>query len=489
MAHFAQNWQKVTNNKWVLSLVKTGYRIPFIERPPLSVDPIFFQQSLSPQLEEEVASLLQKGAVEEIHPVSLGFYSRIFLVPKKNGKVRLIIDLSTLNRHVFIQSSKMETLLEHRHYIMYLITSLGLIINYQKSDLIPTQIFTFIGMEFLTFSNIVRVPHPRVQKLLETIRIIYQKTFISARVFISLLGQISAAADFVMLGRLHLRPIQVFLLSQWRPQKFSLNHQIKISANILHHLDWWKQEEIYQQGVPLRINPPSHTIFTDASLSGWGSHVEPEGLLFHGVWTETQSQLHINMLEMMAISMALKEALHTIKNSTVLVSTDNTTVVAYLRSSKCSTSHDSVSQHRLVCDTSESQASAIRVSNTRSKGPINSCSIDELESHSRLRFSSISSHSCIDQQNMSVSVQNSIDSSFLTQQIMVPRTSGSAGVSTNNPPCNSKSIRTITRKVQASKHRYAAASRLGIISNQSEIKKISEQVADHVSKARRKSTG
>ena len=102
-------------------------------------------------------------------------------------------------------------------------------------------------------------------------------------------------------------------------------------TNILHHLDWWKQEEIYQQGVPLRINPPSHTIFTDASLSGWGSHVEPEGLLFHGVWTEAQSQLHINMLEMMAISMALKEALHTIKNSTVLVSEDNTTVVAYLR--------------------------------------------------------------------------------------------------------------------------------------------------------------
>ena len=320
----------------------------------------------------------------------------------------MIIDLSTLNRHVFIQSSKMDTLLEHRHYIMYLITSLGLIINYQKSDLIPTQIFTFIGMEFLTYSNIVRVPHPRVQKLLETIRIIYQKTFISARVFLSLLGQLSAAADFVMLGRLHLRPIQMFLLSQWRPQKFSLNHQIKISANILHHLDWWKQEEIYQQGVPLRINPPSHTIFTDASLLGWGSHVEPEGILFHGVWTKTQSQLHINMLEMMAISMALKEALHTIKNSTVLVSTDNTTVVAYLRSSKCSTSHDSVSQHRLICDTSESQASAIRVSNTRSKGPINRCSIDELESHSRLRFSSISSQSCIDQQNTSVSVQNSI---------------------------------------------------------------------------------
>ena len=66
LAHFAQNWQRVTNNKWVLSLVKTGYRILFIERLPLSVDPNFFQQSLGLQLEEEVSSLLKKGAVKEI---------------------------------------------------------------------------------------------------------------------------------------------------------------------------------------------------------------------------------------------------------------------------------------------------------------------------------------------------------------------------------------------------------------------------------------
>ena len=71
--------------------------------------------------------------------------------------------------------------------------------------------------------------------------------------------------------------------------------------------------------------------FTDASLSGWGAHVEPEGLLFHGVWTEDQSRLHINVLEMKAIFLSLSQAVHKVKNSTVLVSTDNTTVVAYIR--------------------------------------------------------------------------------------------------------------------------------------------------------------
>ena len=81
----------------------------------------------------------------------------------------------------------------------------------------------------------------------------------------------------------------------------------------------------------MKIDPPSHTIFTDASLSGWGAHVEPEGLLFHGVWTEDQSRLHINVLEMKAIFLSLTQAVHKVKNATVLVSTDNTTVVAYIR--------------------------------------------------------------------------------------------------------------------------------------------------------------
>ena len=186
-------------------------------------------------------------------------------------------------------------------------------------------------MEFLTHINIVRVPQSRQMKILETVRMFSQKTSASARDFLSLLGQLNAAADLVMLGRLHLWPLQISLRNQWKPQNLPYSHQIGMTTEILQHLKWWLQEDLYHQGIPLRIDPPSHTIFTDASLSGWGAHVEPEGLLFHGVWTEDQSQLHINVLEMKAIFLSLSQAVHKVKNSTVLVSTDNTTVVTYIR--------------------------------------------------------------------------------------------------------------------------------------------------------------
>ena len=190
---------------------------------------------------------------------------------------------------------------------IHFVNSLGLIINYKKSDLVPAQVFTFIGMEFLTHINIIRVPQIRQIKILETVRMFSQTTSVPARDFLSLLGQLNSAADFVMLGRLHLRPLQISLRNQWKPQNLPYCHQIGMTTEILQHLKWWLQEDLYHQGIPLRIDPPSHTIFTDASLSGWGAHVEPEGLLFHGVWTEDQSGLHINVLEMKAIFLYYKQ--------------------------------------------------------------------------------------------------------------------------------------------------------------------------------------
>ena len=60
-----------------------------------------------------------------------------------------------------------------------------------------------------------------------------------------------------------------------------------------------------------------------------GAHLQPMSLSFHGRWTEDQSQLHINMLEMMAIRLALKQAITFIHHSCVMIPTDNTTVVSY----------------------------------------------------------------------------------------------------------------------------------------------------------------
>lgn len=56
----------------------------------------------------EIETMLQKQAIEQVPDFksSPGFYSRLFVVAKPNGKWRPIIDLSTLNTLVLVQISK-----------------------------------------------------------------------------------------------------------------------------------------------------------------------------------------------------------------------------------------------------------------------------------------------------------------------------------------------------------------------------------------------
>jgi hypothetical protein len=70
-------------------------------------------------LSEEVQSLILKGAIQRVRDPfqSPGFYSRLFLDPKKTGGTRPVIDLSILNTFLLIPHFKMETNCSNRSCI------------------------------------------------------------------------------------------------------------------------------------------------------------------------------------------------------------------------------------------------------------------------------------------------------------------------------------------------------------------------------------
>ncbi len=336
LAHFADRWREITDDKYVLSVVSKGYVIPFRTFPPLSRRPVFFPANHVSRLRAEVDALLGKRAVERVvDHQSPGFYSRLFLVTKKNGKMRPVIDLSTLNKHIQLEHFKMETqrsvretvrnhfwsvsidlqdaylhipirptyrkylrfaiggevfqfrclpfgistapmlftrlmkcvagfirqqgpsltqylddwlvyhlsrevLLNHLSQVWDCITRLGLLPNLEKSDLVPTQRFQYIGMYFLADLGIVRVPPDRVDKIVSQVSTCIESSSLTARSFLSLLGSLNAAADFVELGRLHLRQLQYILLSLWRPHVRTLDRQIALDqTRFKSHLRWW----------------------------------------------------------------------------------------------------------------------------------------------------------------------------------------------------------------------------------------------------------
>ena len=110
---FLRNWELVTRDHWILQAV-SGWRISFKSRPPLTSPPRGPLPSLGREqvkvLEEEIHNLLQKQAIQHCPHKSLGYYSSMFVVPKKGGKWRPIINLRTLNSYVKTPHFKMETI-------------------------------------------------------------------------------------------------------------------------------------------------------------------------------------------------------------------------------------------------------------------------------------------------------------------------------------------------------------------------------------------
>ena len=103
LTEYLSRWEECTTQPWVLSTVARGYRLQFAMEPPISDEVIFSQAGgqAGDILQAEILSLLHKGAIQEVLPGQnlRGFYSCYFLVKKKGGGVRPILDLRALNRY------------------------------------------------------------------------------------------------------------------------------------------------------------------------------------------------------------------------------------------------------------------------------------------------------------------------------------------------------------------------------------------------------
>ena len=80
--HWRQ-WQASGAETWVVTVLRDGYRVPFMDSPPpLARIPVSFQtyRAGSPRaqaLQQEVEAMLAKGALEIARDLGPGFYSRL----------------------------------------------------------------------------------------------------------------------------------------------------------------------------------------------------------------------------------------------------------------------------------------------------------------------------------------------------------------------------------------------------------------------------
>ena len=373
-------------------------------------------------LNDMLLELLQKNAIREAPPNSRAFFSRVFLVPKKNGKMRLVIDLSMLNEWLACPTFKMDhaqvvrdalapdmwaTSIDlsdaylhipiHEAFWKYLVfqvgdrlyqfmvlpfglntaprvfsevmkvikrwarllgmllfqylddwlqlnlcrrslahqtslllqkcEELGLLVNLEKSETVPLQEIVFLG-DLLDFSTGFIFPtQERFASIRDKILKVTRHESASLKLLQSLMGSIASTEKIVPFGRFHARSLQLLInqnISRAAPQ----SARITLSLPVLQDLQWWSIEDHVFRGLAMSTVIPDLQVQTDASTTGWG--VSFQGSVLSGTWSQQETSLHINVLEMKAVLLACQRLLYHFRHKCVLFLIDNQTVVSYL---------------------------------------------------------------------------------------------------------------------------------------------------------------
>lgn len=405
-----------------------GYRLQFLHRPPVTKSAIFTSVN-DPQhariLREELSTLLDKKAIREVKLDNhqAGFYSRYFLVPKRDGGLRPILDLRGLNKHLrplrcrmltvprvkqaisagdwfatidlkdayfqipiwqghwrFLRFGFEDRIFEfqvlpfgislaprtftrcmdavlapmrqkglrilnylddwlvcadseeqcHHHVALLLkhIQGLGLKLNSVKSRLQPSQITTFLGMVLDSNRETIVLTPERQQTFMACLHHFQPHSMVNWGLCLRLMGLMAAMVQVVPLALLYMRPVQRCLLSLGLCPQRAHRTPVVVSQGLHRALHWWRDLANISRGSTLGAVVYRQLVFTDASLVGWGA--VHEGCGVNGLWTSHWVTKHINVLEMRAVFLALRQFLPRLRGHHVIVRTDSTVTAAYI---------------------------------------------------------------------------------------------------------------------------------------------------------------
>ena len=105
------DWEKITNERTILDIIKNGLKIDFMERPNITCSPKIHHSELQKRIiNAEIEKLLQKGVIIKCERKDNDFIATAFTREKKDGSFRTRVNLKCLNKFVKYKHFKMESL-------------------------------------------------------------------------------------------------------------------------------------------------------------------------------------------------------------------------------------------------------------------------------------------------------------------------------------------------------------------------------------------
>ena len=209
-----------------------------------------------------------------------------------------------LDDWLILASSRQEAL-QARDTLLHLCLVLGIQVNLDKSNLEPSQVTTYLGMDIHSVSMRVFPTQKRISDLHTQLEEFWSETIQPVSIWKSLLGRMSSLSLLIPGFRLRMRSFQLCLRRNW--DFWSEDATVGWFPDCLRDLQWWSEDSNLTPGVPLEIPLPDFYLYTDASDQGWGAALGDSHI--SGQWSDSEKTESINFRELQAILLAVQHFL------------------------------------------------------------------------------------------------------------------------------------------------------------------------------------
>ena len=211
---------------------------------------------------------------------------------------------------------------EHTAALIFLLENVGMVINHPKSQTTPSQVIEFLGFIIDSTTMELKLPGEKIKKIRGEARRLISQPVNNALALSRFLGKLNHATQAIPPAPLFYRSLQGCLKEALNRGSQEYQTTISLDEEAREELSWWEEHLRTWNGRSLLSPPPSLTIETDASTIGWGAFCRGERT--GGAWSQVEREMHINCLELLGVTLAVKGFAKDQSNLTILVRMDNT---------------------------------------------------------------------------------------------------------------------------------------------------------------------
>lgn len=302
----------------------------------------FHHVPLSPMF-QTLCSILFEGVVYSFRVLTFG----VNIAPRTwCALLGYVLNLLRAPRHalrlifymddILIVHRRRRTLYRHLLLLLTTLDQYGFVINWEKSILTPTRSLRHLGLIINSDTCSFQAPPDKIKDICLFIRHLTRKTHCRISSAQSLLGKLTAISlAFLPARRYSWRLSQEIthaLPFPSCPRRILRRHRLSLSPLARQDLLWLAVNLPRSPSRSYLSPAPTHLLFSDASLTGWGAWCPQTGQAVYGFWPPAirLNPPHIQILEMWALIYAIQH-LRLPLLARLHVHVDNLAVLSYVK--------------------------------------------------------------------------------------------------------------------------------------------------------------